>query len=103
MEDSLANLEDEIIRCRKCPRLTELAGRSSPGEEKSIFGLGILGKTSSGIGDHQARVLVVGLAPGAHGSNRTGRMFTGDASGDILFRNLYTHGFSTKPNFNKER
>ena len=98
MEDSLANLEDEIIRCRKCPRLTNWREEVARVKRKAYLDWEYWGKPVPGFGDHQARVLVVGLAPGAHGSNRTGRMFTGDASGDILFRNLYTHGFSTKPN-----
>ena len=101
MEDSLTNLEDEIIRCRKCPRLTEWREEVARVKRKAYLDWEYWGKPVPGFGDHQAKVLVVGLAPGAHGSNRTGRMFTGDASGDILFRNLYTHGFSTKPNFNR--
>ncbi len=96
MEDSLANLEDEIIRCRKCPRLIEWREEVARVKRKAYLDWEYWGKPVPGFGDHQARVLVVGLAPGAHGSNRTGRMFTGDASGDILFRNLNTHGFSTK-------
>jgi uracil-DNA glycosylase family 4 len=96
MEDGLTNLEDEIIRCRKCPRLTEWREEVARVKRKAYLDWEYWGKPVPGFGDHQAKVLVVGLAPGAHGSNRTGRMFTGDASGDILFRNLNTHGFSTK-------
>lgn len=98
MEDSISILEDEIIRCRKCPRLTEWREEVALVKRKAYMDWEYWGKPVPGFGDHQAKVLVVGLAPGAHGSNRTGRMFTGDASGDILFRNLYMHGFSTKPN-----
>jgi uracil-DNA glycosylase len=98
MEDSLANLEDEIIRCRKCPRLTNWREEVARVKRKAYLDWEYWGKPVPGFGDPLARVLVVGLAPGAHGSNRTGRMFTGDASGDILFRNLYVHGFSNRPN-----
>jgi uracil-DNA glycosylase len=98
MEDSLPNLEDEIIRCRKCPRLTKWREEVALVKRKAYLDWEYWGKPVPGFGDHEAKVLIVGLAPGAHGSNRTGRMFTGDASGDILFRNLYEHGFSNKPN-----
>ncbi len=91
-------LRMKLIRCRKCPRLTKWREEVARVKRKAYLDWEYWGKPVPGFGDHQARVLVVGLAPGAHGSNRTGRMFTGDASGDILFRNLYTHGFSTKPN-----
>jgi uracil-DNA glycosylase family 4 len=97
MEDSISILEDEIIRCRKCPRLTEWREEVALVKRKAYMDWEYWGKPVPGFGDHHAKILVVGLAPGAHGSNRTGRMFTGDASGDILFRNLYTHGFSNKP------
>jgi uracil-DNA glycosylase family 4 len=97
MADSLANLEDEIMCCRKCPRLTEWREEVARVKRKAYLDWEYWGKPIPGFGDHQAKVLVVGLAPGAHGSNRTGRMFTGDASGEILFRNLYMHVFSTKP------
>ena len=97
MEDIISILEDEIIRCRKCPRLTEWREEVALVKRKAYRDWEYWGKPVPGFGDHHAKILVVGLAPGAHGSNRTGRMFTGDASGDILFRNLYTHGFSNKP------
>ena len=98
MEDRLSILEEEIIHCRRCPRLTSWREEVAVVKRKAYMDWEYWGKPVPGFGDHETRVLVVGLAPGAHGSNRTGRMFTGDASGDILFRNLYQHGFCSQPN-----
>ena len=85
MPDPLSLLEEEIIECRKCPRLVAWREEVARTKRKAYKEQDYWGKPVPGFGDHHAKILVVGLAPGAHGSNRTGRMFTGDASGDILY------------------
>ena len=94
---SWETFESELIKCRICSRL--VAWRELVSKEKRCAYLDddYWGKPVPGFGDRNAQILILGLAPGAHGSNRTGRMFTGDASGDFLFPALYEAGFSTKP------
>ena len=95
---SLTDLEHEIIGCRKCERLVAFREKIALEKRKSFMDWNYWGKAVPGYGNPNARMMILGLAPAAHGGNRTGRVFTGDKSADFLFKCLYHVGLANQPN-----
>jgi uracil-DNA glycosylase family 4 len=95
--EALAELESRIVACRRCPRLVAWREEVAATKRAAYADQTYWGRPVPGFGDPDARVVVVGLAPAAHGANRTGRMFTGDRSGDFLYASMYRTGFASRP------
>ena len=94
---SISSLNKEIKNCKKCPRLSKYIRDVAKNKVRRFANQNYYGRPLSGFGDVNARLLIVGLAPAAHGGNRTGRMFTGDSSGDWLAKAMNKHGFASMP------
>ncbi len=97
MRESLKRIEHEVVACTRCPRLVAYRCRIAQEKRRAYRDWEYWGRPVPGFGDPQARLLVIGLAPAAHGGNRTGRVFTGDSSGDLLYDTLYRTGFANQP------
>ena len=102
MNIKFKKLNKTIINCKKCPRLTKFIKKISSEKRKQNIDEKYWGKPVTGFGDVNAKLMIIGLAPAAHGGTRTGRAFTGDKSGDFLFKSLHKVNISNQ-NFSKKR
>ena len=97
MNIKLKNLNKTIVKCKKCPRLVKFIKKVSTEKRKQNIDENYWGKPVTGFGDINAKLLILGLAPAAHGGTRTGRAFTGDKSGEFLFKCLYKAKIANQP------
>ena len=97
LDQNIKKIRNEIISCTRCPRLVEFRTKIAREKRKSYMDWDYWGKPVPGYGDDNSKLLILGLAPAAHGGNRTGRVFTGDKSADFLFKCMYAAGLANQP------